>query len=325
METAFTRLVGCRRPLQLASMPAVATVELVAAVARAGALAMMPGVGIPGSLLARLLDEAADAAGTRVGVNFLMPFVDRDAVRAAAPKARVVEFFYGDPDADLVAIAHDAGALASWQVGSVEEATAAAAAGCDMVVAQGTGAGGHVRGRGELLPLVAAVLDAVDVPVVGAGGIGTARDMADVLSAGASAVRVGTRFIASREAGAHPDYVRAVVAAGAGDTELTEAFSVGWPDALHRVLSSCVRAAASLDEELTGEDVRYGVKFPIPRFSTFPPSRDATGRIDAFALYAGVSVAAVRDVQPAADIVAELCDGAEKLLGSRTRTTREES
>jgi hypothetical protein len=91
------------------------------------------------------------------------------------------------------------------------------------------------------------------------------------------------------------------------------------------VLSSCVRAAASLDEELTGEDVRYGVKFPIPHFSTFPPSRDATGRIDAFALYAGVSVAAVRDVQPAADIVAELCDGAEKLLGSRTRTTREES
>src|SRR2546426_755377 len=108
------------------------------------------------------------------------------------------------PDAELVEIAHAGGALVSWQLGSAAEATAAERAGCDLIVAQGTEAGGHVRGKIGLLALLGEVLPSVKVPVVAAGGIGTGRAMAAALAAGASAVRVGTRFVAAEEAGTHP-------------------------------------------------------------------------------------------------------------------------
>src|SRR5204863_9454556 len=124
----------------------------------------------------------------------------------------------------------------AWQVGSVDEARAAVDAGCDFIVAQGVEAGGHVRGQIGLLPLLDRVLDVVGVPVVAAGGIGTARAMAAALAAGASAVRVGTRFVASQEADTHPDYAQALIDAGPGDTVLTTTVAVMCPGAPHRVL-----------------------------------------------------------------------------------------
>jgi NAD(P)H-dependent flavin oxidoreductase YrpB (nitropropane dioxygenase family) len=82
------------------------------------------------------------------------------------------------------------------------------------VVAQGVEAGGHVRGTTPLLDLLDQVLGAVPVPVVAAGGICTGRRMAEALSAGAAAVRIGTQFVATAESDAHPDYVGALLAAG---------------------------------------------------------------------------------------------------------------
>src|SRR5207247_10757963 len=136
-------------------------------------------------------------------VHFLIPFLERECLEVAAARGRVVEFFYGDPDRDLVQTVHAGKALAAWQVGSVDEARAAVDVGCDFIVAQGVEAGGHVRGRIGLLPLLEQVLEVVDVPVVAAGGIGTARAMAAALATGASAVRVGTRIVAAVESTAH--------------------------------------------------------------------------------------------------------------------------
>src|SRR5207248_11032215 len=134
--------------------------------------------------------------------------------------------FWGDPDAAVVARIHAGGALAFWQVGSREEALAAADADCDVVVAQGVEAGGHVRGTTPLLALLDHVVGQVDVPVVAAGGITTAERVAEVLAAGASAVRLGTRLLATTESAAHPDYLAALLAADGKDTELTTAFRV---------------------------------------------------------------------------------------------------
>ena len=186
------------------------TPELVAAVADAGGLGMLGAAGLASSLLDRLLDDLSERTRGAFGVNFLMPFLDPDAVSVAARRARVVEFFYGEPDAALVSRGRAGGALVGWQVGSLAEAIAAERAGCDFIVVQGTEAGGHVRGDTSLLPLLSRVLDAVRVPVVAAGGIATARDLAAVLAAGAGAARVGTRFVASSESGAHPAYVKAL-------------------------------------------------------------------------------------------------------------------
>ena len=313
IQTRFTALVGCAVPIQQAGM-GNARRELAAAVARAGALGMLGGVMQPPALLAEEVDAARHESGGPVGVNFLMPFLDRAAVEATAPRARVVEFFYGDPDQELVKAVRAAGALAAWQVGSGEEARAAEQAGCDFVIAQGVEAGGHVRGKTGLLPLLDEVLDAVEVPVVAAGGIGTERGMAAALAAGADAVRVGTRFLAAEEADVHASYAEALVEAGPEDTQLTEAFSTMWPNAPHRVLSSCVEVAQGLDDEFVGEIEHAGERMPVPRLSPPAPGRSATGRIDAMALYAGQSVGAVQRLQPAEAIVRDLAGGAERLL-----------
>jgi NAD(P)H-dependent flavin oxidoreductase YrpB (nitropropane dioxygenase family) len=223
-------------------------------------------------------------------------------VEAAAATAEVVEFFYGDPGRELVRLARAGETVVGWQAGSAAEAVAAVEAGCDYVVAQGTEAGGHVRGTQRLDEVLAETLDRVDVPVVAAGGIGTSERVAELLAAGASAVRIGTRFVVAQESAAHPEYVDRLIGACAADTVLTEAFGTDWPDAPHRVLRSAVEAASGADDE----GVAVLGSWAIPRFHPQPATRDIRGDIAAMALYAGKSVDAVTGVQPAREIVAEL-------------------
>jgi nitronate monooxygenase len=312
--TSFTKLVGVAAPIQLAAMPGIGTPELVAAVAEAGGLGMLGAPLMSAALLERELVQLAERTRGVIGVNFLMPFLDPECLAVAARRARVVEFFYGEPDPELVERGHAGGALVSWQVGSSAEAAAAERAGCDFIVAQGTEAGGHVRGGTSLLPLLSEVLDAVGVPVVAAGGIATARSLAGVLACGGGAARIGTRFVAAAESGAHPAYVKALLAASAADTCLTEAFSVLWPGAPHRVLRSAIAAAEALTEDVIGEELHAEQVLPVHRFSVSPPTRSTTGHVEAMALYAGESVGNVSAVQPAAAIVSELVTGAERLL-----------
>lgn len=316
LSTAFTDLVGCRVPIQQAGMGGVATPELAAAVANAGGLGMVNMVMRPAGQVAAALDALGDQTTGTVGINFLMPFLDPGVVEAAASRVRVVEFFYADPDPALVRRVHDGGALAAWQVGSLTEARAAEDAGCDFIIAQGTEAGGHVRGQLSLLPLLDTVLDAVGTPVVAAGGIATARGVAAVLAAGASAARLGTRFVATLEANAHPVYIEALLRASADDTALTTAFSGMWPDAPHRVLRSCIEAAHNVDDEIVGETSMGAARIPVPKLSVPTPTRDTSGAIAAMALYAGESVGAVTTVAAAGDVVRELSEGAERLLGA---------
>lgn len=313
LVTRFTKLVGCSVPLQLAGMGGVWTPELVRAVASAGGLGMIGGIMVPAPVLAATLNGFDEGTRRRVGVNFLMPFLDRPCVELAASKAGVVEFFFGDPDPELVGVAHAGGALASWQVGSAEEARRAEAAGCDFIVAQGMEAGGHLRGRLALLPLLDEVLSCVHAPVVAAGGIGTGRAFAAVLAAGASAARVGTRFVAAIESNAHPAYLQALIDAGPEDAVYTETFSVMWP-APHRVLRSCIAAAEAFDGEVVAQIQTPDGPLPAPRFAPPAPTKATVGAVEAMAMYAGQSVGAVRSALPAAQIVRELVEEAEAFL-----------
>jgi nitronate monooxygenase len=210
---------------------------------------------------------------------------------------------------------HAGGALASWQVGSTAEALEAVRSGCDMVVVQGTEAGGHVRGRSGLLPLLIEVLARVTVPVIAAGGITTPRALAAVLAAGASGARLGTALVASVEADFHDEMKRAVVDAGGGeDTVYTEVFSAMWPDAPHRVLRSAVDAVEALKEPTVGVMEFGGAPLDVPRTAGIAPHARTTGKIDAMALFAGEGVGSVTEIRPAADIVRDLVDGARTLL-----------
>jgi NAD(P)H-dependent flavin oxidoreductase YrpB (nitropropane dioxygenase family) len=299
LTSRFTDMFGCPYPLQQAGIGGMATPDLAIAVSRAGALGMLSGAA--GAQVLRNQLDAVPPEAT-IGVNFLVPFLDRGAMEAAAARCPLVEFFWGRPDAALVEIVHQGGARASWQVGTADEARDAVDAGCDLVVAQGVEAGGHVRGTLGLLPLLDEVRATVDAPVVAAGGIGTGPAMAAALVAGADAVRVGTRFMAAPESAAHPGYVDALIRAHAGDTVITTMYGDGWPDAPHRVLKSAIAAGRALGAEQS--------------WTPDWPSASATGPIESRALYAGQSVGAVRSRQPAAEIVTELVEGAQAALAA---------
>jgi NAD(P)H-dependent flavin oxidoreductase YrpB (nitropropane dioxygenase family) len=307
-STAFTELVGCEVPIQLAGMGGgTSDVGLAAAVTNAGGLGMLGAGGVPPPFVDQMLDALSAATNGPYGVNFIVPFLDRDVVAAASPRCRVVDFFYALPDATLVQVVHDAGALAAWQVGSGDEAVAAVEAGCDFVIAQGIEAGGHVRGQKPLAEVLREALDAVSVPVLASGGIGSARDVAAALDAGAAGARVGTRFLVATESIAHPEYVDSLIAASAEDTVVTETFSEDWPNAPHRVLRKCIEAAEGAEGDVVATAEIGGMEVPVARFSTMPPQKTVKGNIAAMCHYAGTSVDGVKKRQPAADIVAELC------------------
>ena len=305
-------LLSCELPIQLAPMGSVsATASLPLAVAAAGGHGMYPALALPPAALEPILDALA-AQTQAFGVNFLVPFMDRGSLELAISRAPYVDFFLGDADPALVELVRAGGAVCGWQVESPHEARAAEAAGCQLVVAKAWESGGRKRIEGPtLLALLDGVLDAVGVPVVAAGGIATARGVAAALAAGADGVRVGTRFIAAEESDAHPAWVRALIDAAAEDAVVSDAYNVGLPQpGPHRVLRSSIEAAESLAE---GEEVGVirlaGAEIPVVRFAANPPTRESTGTIEAMPFYAGQSAGAVRKVQPAAEIVAELAVG----------------
>lgn len=317
MQTRFTQLVGCSVPIQQSPMGPVSSHSLAIAVAGAGGLGTIPAFGVPAEKLATLLPDLSSRAAGVLAANFLTRSIDRDAVQIAASHVGLVDFFWSDPDPVLVRLAHEAGALVSWQVGSVAEAQAAAGAGCDVVVVQGMEAGGHVRGSSALLPLLSAVLDVVDVPVLAAGGIGDGRALAAVLAAGADGARIGTRFIATIESGAHPEYKHAVLEAGAGSTEITGAFAqcalcATAPRA--RVLRSCIDALAAFPGDMVGAAPNAGQMVALPRGSGRTPGDSFTGCVAAMPMYASDAVGSVVTIESAGQVVATLCGDAQRQL-----------
>jgi NAD(P)H-dependent flavin oxidoreductase YrpB (nitropropane dioxygenase family) len=234
----------------------------------------------------------------------------------AAARVRVIDVFWGDPDAAVVERIHAGGALAFWQVGSLGEALSAAEAGCDAVVAQGVEAGGHVRGTTPLLTLLDQVVPAVGVPVVAAGGIATGAALAAALNAGAAAARVGTRFLVTAESGAHPGYVAALLSATANDTVHTTAFGEGWPDAPHRVLRVAKERAAAWADHVVGRCTYGDQHWEVVRWSSQPPTVFTTGEVTAMAMYAGCGVGDITDAPTATEIVDRLMTEAVPLLPS---------
>jgi len=233
LRSALTDMFGIEHPIVLAPMGAVAGGRLAAAVAEGGGLGMIGGGRGDRDWLQRECALAANGTERPWGIGLLSWAIDHDILAAAiAWRPAAILLSFGDP-APFAPSIRDAAIPLIVQVTSMAEARRALDVGADVVVAQGTEAGGHGGGR-STLPFVPAVVDVAGaVPVLAAGGIADGRGLAAALVLGAAGAVIGTRFEATTEALLDADEANAIVAAGASDTILGRVADVaadaGWP------------------------------------------------------------------------------------------------
>ena len=299
-----------------------ATTDLVVAVSEAGGLGCLAASWTPARVLREQVREIQGSTDRPFCVNLVLDF-DQEERLAVLGEERVpaISFSWGISES-AIRVAHAAGAAVLVQVGSAEDGVRAAAAGADILIAQGCEAGGHVQTQVPLLSLLAELRPLVPVPVLAAGGIADAASVAAALAAGAAGVAAGTAYLAADEADVHPVYRDRLFSAGPADTCLTSLFDVGWPDAPHRVLRNTTiddweAAGSPPPGRRPGEDEAVAARGrrPIPRYSDNQPTRDVTGDVAAMALYAGTGAGHVRRVEPAAAITARLLAFSDRCAG----------
>lgn len=328
-------LLGCTYPLVLAGMGGVARSELAAAVARAGGFGFLGMVREPVALI-RSEVQAMQAFGVRrFGVNLIpastpAALLNEQVQACIELKVPVVALFW-DLSSEIVGRLREAGIVVVCQVGSVEEAVAARQAGAQVIIAQGSEAGGHVRGSSPLDEILPRVVAAVDCPVLAAGGISDGRDVATVLALGAQGAVLGTALMATHESFAHTYHKERLLAASGSDTVLTDIFHINWPrGAKVRVLANSVTRGERGDPfgaqrtPIGDEDGR-----PIYLFSTDSPLRSMTGEFEAMALYSGMGVGRIGAIVSAGERLRTIASEASAILaaenGNRDETVESTS
>jgi nitronate monooxygenase len=255
------------------------------------------------------------ATARRFAVNYVLSFEPRTLPVALDAGAPIVHFSWGVPSSAVAGAVAARDAAFGVQVATLDGARAALDRGAAYLVCQGSEAGGHVQSSTPLYDLLPRIVEeAKDTPVLAAGGIAHGRGIRAALQAGAAGVLLGTRFVATQESLAHPQYKDALVRAGAGDTALSVCFQDGWPGALHRTLRNPTlqqweAAGCPPVGQRPGEGdavARRPDGTTISRYHFASPQRGVEGDVLDLALYAGAGVGDVNDIPPAAEVVERL-------------------
>ena len=307
-------MLAIEHPILNAPMATVAGARLAAAVSASGGLGLIGGSLRGPEALRSEIRAVRELTDRRVGVGFISHLDDAPDLAAIAldEGISVIAHSFADPT-PFVAPAHDAGAVMICQVRTVEEAERAAHVGVDVIVAQGTEAGGHT-GRISTLPLVPAVIDAVaPLPVVAAGGIADARGIAAALVLGADGVWMGTRFEATPEATVSARFRARLLAAGADETVRTPAFDLAikmpWPDgiAMRALRNRFTDEWLGRDDDVRAWSPQQSEEFLATEFT------DAEHGVTP----AGESVGVVNEVEAAGDLVRRLAAEVDAILRER--------
>ena len=226
IATPITTLLGVEHPILLAGMGGVAYAEVCAAVSDAGGFGSLGMAGLSPERIRQQMRRVRELTDKPFGVDLLTAQPETltasvDVIIEEGAKAFIAGL--GVPVA-IIDQLHQAGIVVMCMAGSVRHAVKAAEAGCDVVIAQGTEAGGHT-GTVASVALWPQVVDAVDVPVIAAGGLFDGRGLAAALAFGCQGVWLGTRFIASVEAHAGQAYKNAILAMSEADTVVSRAFT----------------------------------------------------------------------------------------------------
>ena len=305
MKTRVTELLGIEKPIIQGGMAWVAESHLAAAVSNAGGFGLIGAANAPADVVRNYIHEARELTDKPFGVNIMLmsPFAEEIAQLVTEEKVAAVTTGAGNPEKYMEQW-KAAGIKVIPVIASVALAKRMERVGADAVVAEGTESGGHI-GQATTMTLVPQVVDAVQIPVIAAGGIGDGRGMAAAFMLGAEAVQMGTRFCVADECVIHDKYKDRILKAKDIDSEVTGR-SHGHP--VRGLRNKMTREYLKLEAE--------GASFEQLENLTLGGLRKAVveGDTDNGSVLAGQIAGMITKRQSCQEIVDEVMDQAERLL-----------
>ncbi|MBI1744503.1 nitronate monooxygenase [Candidatus Acetothermia bacterium] len=314
LRTLMCDLLDIESPVIQAGMGAFTSAELVAAVSNAGGLGSLGASQRTAEDLQKQLAQLRKLTRRSFAVNHLVTTLDEEAF-ALTLKAqpRVISLALGDPGL-LVKRAHDAGIQVMQQVHTVAQARQAAERGVDVIIAQGSEAGGFGGMAVTALALIPQVVDTVSpIPVVAAGGIADGRGLAAALLLGAQGINIGTRFLASVETPIHPQWKQMILESDSEDTVKVEVWNDIMPTPGRGGYGTVPRSLRTsfIDE---WQQHREKAVREAERLQNEIMAARQQGKIHELAPFAGQTVGLIHEILPAGEIVRRLVAEAEEVL-----------
>ncbi|MBQ3948581.1 MAG: enoyl-[Ruminococcus sp.] len=306
MKTKITELLGCEYPIIQGGMAWVAENTLASAVSNAGGVGLIAGGNAPIDYLREQIRLCKEKTNKPFGVNIMLmsPNADDLAQLVIDEGIKVVTTGAGNPG-KYIAAWKEAGVKVIPVVPSVALAKRMEKSGADAVIAEGTESGGHI-GENTTMCLVPQVVDAVQIPVIAAGGIADGRGMAASFMLGAEGVQIGTRFLASEECQIHPVFKELVIKAKDTDSVVTGRYT-GHPCRNVKTKFAKKLAAGEKDGTLSPDEFEKLTVGALRRAVV-------EGDVESGSFLCGAIAGMINEVKTCAEIVKEINDGAEKLL-----------
>ncbi|MBN1643536.1 MAG: nitronate monooxygenase [Dehalococcoidales bacterium] len=306
MKTAICDLFGIEYPIIQGGMGHISTAELVSAVSNAGALGIIASGFYPAAWVREQIRLTRQKTDAPFGVNIPMisPRVKEVVAVVLEEKVPVVATGAGNPQ-EYIASFKKAGIKVVPVVATVSAARRMAKAGVDAIVAEGMESGGHI-GETTTMALVPQVVDAVDIPVIAAGGFADGRGLAAALALGAQGIQMGTRFVCSTECIAHPAYKQKILEANDHSTVVT-----GRPTGLPLRCFQNNLTEQFLALESAGAPPE--VMEQLGRGKMFKGVIE--GDVEEGTLPAGQIAGMIKDIKPVKEIIEGIISEAEKVIG----------
>ena len=313
LHTPICDKLGIEYPIFLAGMGGVSLSKLVAAVSNAGGLGIMGGATLDPETLREEIRKTRDLTDKPFAVDLLAPVPDMIRLHMEVVFEEDVKIFVAGlavPE-EFIKEMHERDMLVMVMCGKVRHAEKSVAAGADIVAAQGTEAGGHTGEIGALA-LIPQVVDAVNVPVIAAGGMADGRGLVAALALGAEGAIFGTRLIATPEAQAAPGYRDAIVRANEADTMRTRAYT--------GKTARAIKTAYAEEWEKKSDEIQ---PFPMQAMTSIQNQvMDYPGVTESFDVTrtfmpAGQGAGMIREIKPAADVVRDIVREAEAVIDKR--------
>ncbi|MBQ3886150.1 MAG: enoyl-[Ruminococcus sp.] len=306
MKTRITELLGCEYPIIQGGMAWVAENTLASAVSNAGGVGLIAGGNAPIDYLREQIRLCKEKTNKPFGVNIMLmsPNADDLAQLVIDEGVKVVTTGAGNPG-KYIAAWKEAGVKVIPVVPSVALAKRMEKSGADAVIAEGTESGGHI-GENTTMCLVPQVVDAVQIPVIAAGGIADGRGMAASFMLGAEGVQIGTRFLASEECQIHPVFKELVIKAKDTDSVVTGRYT-GHPCRNVKTKFAKKLAAGEKDGTLSPDEFEKLTVGALRRAVV-------EGDVESGSFLCGAIAGMINEVKTCAEIIKEINDGAEKLL-----------